>query len=332
MAPRKPRPNQNTKTTASGAPEQDKLSMDVLAERYSIAYAVISSNPDLARVLQKIIDNKIVNEADQLIELQTTNWWQTRTATKKYWEKQKETNRADYDLELNTLKTDIISQYQKAGVAISDAQAGEMALKMLYGSEYDAQKNIVRYDKTWLKRQIANSIDFTKTRTVNGVQVLDVAGSAEKVAQDLYQIAYNYGIDTSMSNTSFSKWFDKTARSVMAGDITLQQADDEIVDMARSRFPGMATYFDRGIDLRTAADPWIKVMQDVLEVGDVDLNDDLFQKIVNNTDEQGNFRPMSLYEARLAARKDSRWDYTSTAKNEKTEIANKILADFGFLG
>jgi hypothetical protein len=69
-----------------------------------------------------------------------------------------------------------------------------------------------------------------------------------------------------------------------------------------------------------------------LEVGDVDLNDDLFQRIINNTDEQGNFRPMSLYEARLAARKDPRWDYTGQAKEEKTEIASKILADFGFLG
>jgi hypothetical protein len=318
--------------TISGAPAQDKLSMDVLAERYSIAYAIINSNPDLKKVLQKILKQKITNPEDQLIELQQTNWWQTRTATRKYWEKQQETNRADYELELNTLKTDIVDQYKKAGLTISDSQAGEMALKMLYGSEYDAQKNIVKFDKQWLKRQIAGSIDFTKTRTVNGVEVMDVSGSAEKVAQDLYQIAYDYGIDTSMSNTAFRGWFDKTARSVMSGDITLQQADDEIVDMARSRFPGMASYFDRGINLRTAADPWVKVLQDVLEVGEVDFNDDLFQKIINNTDEKGNFRPMSLYDARLAARKDPRWDYTSTAKNEKTEIASKILADFGFLG
>jgi hypothetical protein len=41
---------------------------------------------------------------------------------------------------------------------------------------------------------------------------------------------------------------------------------------------------------------------------------------------------MNLYDAKKMARRSGNWDYTSTAKEEKTKIASTILRDFGFLG
>ena len=48
--------------------------------------------------------------------------------------------------------------------------------------------------------------------------------------------------------------------------------------------------------------------------------------------ENGEWQPLNLYDARMMARKDERFDYTSTAIKEKTDIASRILKDFGFLG
>lgn len=311
---------------------RDTFDIDRFASQYSIPAAIINSDPEILEVIKWLQANPDAPMADVVLKLQETNWGKKTSTNKRYWESFSQTRPTDFELVIGEIQTKVETQYKKAGLTIGQSEARDMATKLLYGSDRDESGNLVRFDQKWVDRQIANSIDFTKTRTVGGVQVLDVSGSAEKVAQDLYSVAYNYGIDSSMSNQAFKDWFGRTARAVMAGDMDMQQADDEIVDMARSRFPGMSSYFDRGINLRTAADPWIQTIKDVLEVGDVDLNDDLFQRIVNNTDEQGNFRPMSLYEARLAARKDARWDYTGQAKEEKTDIASKILADFGFLG
>lgn len=311
---------------------RDKFDITRFTSQYSVPAAIINSDPEILEVAKWLQANPDAPIADVVLKIQETNWGKNTSTNRRYWESFAQTKPTDFELVLGEIQTKIEAQYKKAGLTIGQSESRDMATKLLYGSERDQSGNLVRYDQKWVDRQIANSIDFTKTRTVGGVQVLNVSGSAEKVAQDLYSVAYNYGIDSSMSNQAFKDWFGRTARAVMAGDMDMQQADDEIVDMARSRFPGMSSYFDRGINLRTAADPWIETIKDVLEVGDVDLNDDLFQRIINNTDEQGNFRPMSLYEARLAARKDPRWDYTGQAKEEKTDIASKILADFGFLG
>jgi hypothetical protein len=41
---------------------------------------------------------------------------------------------------------------------------------------------------------------------------------------------------------------------------------------------------------------------------------------------------MPLYEFEKALRKDSRWQYTNNAKNEVSNMALRVLKDFGLQG
>jgi hypothetical protein len=102
--------------------------------------------------------------------------------------------------------------------------------------------------------------------------------------------------------------------------------------MAMSKFPGFAQQLQRGITLKDAVNPYLKTIADTLGYDEtmIDLNDNLVKKVLNNVDAQGNFKPMSLYDAELEARRDDRFQYTETAKREKTDIAAQILKDFGF--
>jgi hypothetical protein len=89
----------------------------------------------------------------------------------------------------------------------------------------------------------------------------------------------------------------------------------------------------RGQTLRQAADPWITTIANTLEIdpNSLDLNNDLVQQALNYTDDKGNVSPMNLYSAKKLARRSKDFDYTQTAKEEKTNIAGIILRDHGFL-
>jgi hypothetical protein len=86
--------------------------------------------------------------------------------------------------------------------------------------------------------------------------------------------------------------------------------------------------------LRQAADPWLNAIASTWEVdvNSLSLNDDYVQRAINFQDEKGNFSTMNLYDTKKLARRSGKWDMTQAAKEEKTNIASRILQDFGFLG
>lgn len=309
-----------------------------MEREYGISQAVLDDNPDLRAVLDKIFaDLKQGIEyqpKDIAAMIQNTGWFKKHTSD---WMKiQKDRASKDpaiWDAIVGNRAQTIMETAAQAGASIDEATARKYAEQMIYGSGWNGQSFEI-YDDKWLKKALGSAIDYTKTKTVNGLPMYDLTGVAEQNAQSLYQMAYDYGIDSSMSNQAFTAWFQKSLTGIMDGSIQQQDVDDELQQMALSRFPGMASQFQRGLTLRQAADPYLKTIADTLEMplDGVSLDDDLVQRVLNGVDEQGNFKPMSLYEAKLAARKDSRWKYTEKAKNEYTDIASTILKDFGFLG
>lgn len=309
-----------------------------IAGEYGISKAILEENPDLQAVLDTIFaDLKRGVEyqpKDIATMIRNTDWFKKHTNS--WMNIQKDRASKDpkiWDALVSQRAEEIIQTATQAGAQIDEPTARKYAEQMMYGSGWNGDSFEI-YNETWLKKALSSAIDYTKTKTVNGVEMYDLTGTAEDNASKLYDLAYQYGVDSSMSNTAFTSWFQKSLKGIMDGTVAQQDIDDEIQQMALSRFPGMASQFQRGLSLRQAADPYLKTIADTLDmpIDGVSLDDDLVQRVLNNVDEQGNFKPMSLYDAKLAARKDPRWKYTEKAKNEYTDAASQILKDFGFLG
>lgn len=85
---------------------------------------------------------------------------------------------------------------------------------------------------------------------------------------------------------------------------------------------------NEGTDLETVYSPYRNRMAAILEVNpdSIDLNDSALRMAI------GPDKEMSLYDFQRQLRKDSRWQYTSQAKQEVSDAAMKILQDFGFQG
>lgn len=315
----------------------DKLNLNNLARDFGIASATLKSNEELNGVLRGILNDmrstgRQYETRDIVQKIQETNWYKTHLTNYLTVEKDRAAKPEVFNGLMRAKATRIKEQYAASGAEIDDDTALAMAEKLMYASGTDAEGNLQIYDDTWLKDQITSAIDFTKTQKVGDFEFYDLAGAAEQTATSLYKMASDYGVDTSMSNDAFTNWFEASAKGLIDGTLQQEDVDDELVSMAMSRFPGFAPQLQRGVTLKDAVNPYLKTISDTLgyDINAIDLSDNLVKKVLNSVDDKGNFKPLSLYETELEARRDDRFQYTETAKREKTDIAAQILQDFGF--
>ena len=83
-----------------------------------------------------------------------------------------------------------------------------------------------------------------------------------------------------------------------------------------------------GVDLETIYQPYKNRMASILEVNPetININDATLRAAI------GPDKEMPLYEFEKALRKDSRWQYTNNAKQEVSNVALRVLKDFGLQG
>jgi len=90
----------------------------------------------------------------------------------------------------------------------------------------------------------------------------------------------------------------------------------------------IVSLLDNGIDLDTIYSPYKNVMASTLEINpeSITLNDPVLRGAIAGDKE------LPIYEFQRQLRKDSRWQYTNQAKEEVSDVALKVLRDFGFQG
>ena len=314
-------------------PKQDTLSMEQLTAKYAIAAAILEADPSLQLALKKILSSKITDPDLQMQILMDSDWYKKNTEDYRKFQIAKTRNPATFEADLATNTNKLIAKYKIAGVPITLQDATTMAEKLMMKSQKVDGKTVV-YDDTFTAAALAKAIDFTKTRTIGGVTLYDLSGNTEKLANQLHDMAWDYGFQSTKSNKGFDQWLQNSVRGLVAGTTTEEDLKAELTNSAASAFPGLAQQLSRGQTLREAADPWLKAIADTWEIDQdtLDLNDDFVNRTLNQQDEKGNIVPMNLYQAKTNARKSPKWQYTERAKEEYTNMGSKILQDMGFLG
>lgn len=330
--------NKNNKTDPVTGLPVDKFNQKRFAAEFGVSNAVLKQNPELQTFLDSILAEqqagRIWTDVDIARKFKETNWFQKHTADWMAIQKDRVSkDPALWDAAVGSRAEIIKQRFESDGASIDDATARKYAEQMIYGSGWNGESFEI-YDEAYLQDTIASAIDFTKTKTINGIEMYDYSGKAEDLSNTLYKTAQDYGFDTSMSNTAFTNWFQKSIKGVLDGSIQAQDVDDELRDNAMSRFPGLAKQLQRGMTLRDATSPYTRVIADTLELDEsqISLDDNLIQNVLNYSNGDNGFQPMNLYDTKKAARRDDRWQYTETARKEYTDMASSILKDFGFLG
>lgn len=162
----------------------------------------------------------------------------------------------------------------------------------------------------FLKGEIAKLPEFTKKKT-------DKAGLT---TQSILETAKANGITLAPDQiNSFTK------QVVDGTDIKVIQS--QIRSIAANGMPdNVKKLLNEGVDLETVYAPYKNLMASVLELNpeSIDLKDPTLRLAF------GPDKETTIYDFEKALRKDYRWQYTNNAKRDVSNVALKVLQDFGF--
>ena len=209
-------------------------------------------------------------------------------------------------------------------------------------------EEIVEYTTKLKKAQEkAKSATVTKYKVINGVRTAVTTGGLdeEQFLTDIIVKKPEYKQLKENKVLETKAILEKTAKANglslnIFGDVdnwiqrinqgeSLDTFKQLIRNVAKRGLPeNVGKLIDEGVDLETVYAPYRNTMATVLEVNPntISLDDPTLRGAI------GPDKEMSIYEFQRALRKDPRWQYTNNAREEVSDVALKVLKDFGFQG
>ena len=183
-------------------------------------------------------------------------------------------------------------------------------VKRMYDSANDKDPNIIN-------RELAALISYKPGMQLGGAVGGDLT-TLRATAQ-----ANGFNLDTSFGS-SINDWLQRLAKGE-----SIETFKNTIRGAAKLGLPDkVANLLDQGLDLKDIYAPYRNVMASVLEVApdSISLDDKTLRMAI------GPEKEMSIYDFQRTLRKDARWQYTNSAREEASDSVLKVLRDFGFQG
>jgi hypothetical protein len=213
-----------------------------------------------------------------------------------------------YGRGLKDLKDAIETARLAAGAELTDVEINTLAQEA-YDKGLDRERNSFN---AFLDQKFKFSAEGAK-------------GKAGEQLSELQKVAAANGLDLQKAfGTQLPTWF----ASINKGE-SIDTYKKIIRDVAKIGMPqNIASMLDNGVDLDAIYSPYRNVMASVLEINpeSITLSDPLLRSAITGEKE------LPIYEFQRQLRKDARWQYTNQAKEEVSDVALKVLRDFGFQG
>lgn len=151
-----------------------------------------------------------------------------------------------------------------------------------------------------------------------------LGGRKSLTLQELNKTAVANGLDLAVFGDDINTW----VKRVENGE-NIDIFKNLIRKTAKIGLPDkVGALLDEGVDLNAVYAPYKNLMARVLEIqpDSIKLDDPTLRAAI------GPDKEMPIYEFERALRKDPRWQYTDTARQEVSDIALGVLQDFGFTG
>lgn len=211
-----------------------------------------------------------------------------------------------YKQGLEDWKNKIRKQLKQSGITFTESQLDDYYIK-------GTPESIIESDL----------LKGTKFVTPGGVP----GGTAGERYNELLKTARRNGISENLLPKILGfDTLDEVLRDLETGS-SINVFDQKIRNYAKTAMPDyVKSLIDQGNDLQDIISPYVATISDVLEIPytSIDVTDKYVQNaLAKNT---------TLTDLRKELRKDSRWQYTDTAKQETSSAVLGILRDFGFMG
>ena len=292
---------------------------------------------DLGDLLVLAVNEKwTINRWDKEIEL--TNWWRKNNANVRQRlisfgnyedlrSQGQDVSKSDYGLWLSKKKGTLKADARNiAGVTLTDQQSEEIAKKIYLGF-LDDDENAIR---AFLVPFISQT-----TSIVGGKPITGYGGQALKNYQTLQSIAKANGLSLRdilpgiSAATTDGNLEEAVLEKLALGELDINRISQDARIIAGTGQPEFVrNLLNQGYDLEQIYSPYKGVMASVLELNpeEIDLKELSGYGLFSDKGQS------NIYDFKKALRKDSRWQYTNTARTEVSNSAFQVLRDFGFQG
>lgn len=291
------------KTYAKGG-KGDGLADDSQTADYGWAEAVFNSNPELADLLKQ----GKANDWDQTTmqaAIRGTDWYREHSATwRKMW----------------VLKRDQPETFEQERASVRssvDAIANQLGVDVT-----EEERNKIARDAMWL------GLSEGEMNTAIGEKFNaqgDFRGSAGDIQDEIMKMAADYGVRVS------DTYIQGLVRGVLTNKQTPQDAQNHIMELAKSTYAALSPQLDAGMTTREVADPYVRSMAQLLEIPDtkVDLFDPTVRAALTGRDEKGSPMVTPIHKFEEGIRKDPRWLQTNNARDSLLSKGNALLKMWG---
>lgn len=298
---------------------------------------IFKLDTDLGKLLVRAVNEKWTKERWGN-EIENTNWWRKNSANVRQRLVQfgnytdlvsqgQDVTKSDYGLFLRKKRGQLKADAQTlAGIALTDAQADEIAQKIYLGF-LDDDENAIR---AFLVPFIGRTTSIVGGKTITGF-----SGQALKDYQTLQSIAKANGMTLAQilpgisATTTGGDLEEAVLEKIALGELDVNRISQDARMMAAIGQPEFVrNLLNQGYDLDQVYSPYKNTMAAVLELNpeQIDLNDPTLRSAISDKGET------NLYDFQRQLRKDSRWQYTQNARQEVSDITLNVLRDFGFQG
>ena len=298
---------------AFAAANPDPLSAEELAADYDYAYRVLMSDPELAALLERATAGQW-QPAKFQAELMTTDWWNTNNEYAREAYAARAMGGADWEATLEDARNLVQQRATALGARLSQQDIDSYAEQAISSG--------------WNRAGRQSLLDQAISSKISGDEYGTFRGEAGNLQDRLRMMAQANGLQ--LSNT----YYESAARSVASGLTTEEDWLREVRQQAASLWPSWSEKIMAGMDARTLADGYINLMSQTFEMmpDQISLDDPYIRQAMTGTDDQGNPKPMGLFDFQQKLRQDPRWMGTKQAEDQVSNIANDVLRMFGFVG
>jgi len=294
------------------------------------AQAIFDIDPSISAAFDFIIqeirsgridtDTQVGRDAAKAI-MQNADWSKQFGATARRFQILEKTDPGSAQEAINAKIDELRNALDEVGGSANEEELRDMArVSLMGGRSVNGQWTPLTTDET--RRWIARTIDFDGT----------LKGQVRQVQNNIRDLAFNYGFSDLMGGR-IDDWVRGNTQAVTAGDLSLEEVEDQMKNFAIGRFPALSRQLQAGIPLVDLVAPYKNTLASMLEIDEdsVSLADSLMERALGSLGTDGQQSLMPLWEFKQQIRKDPRWLSTDQAVETYNNIGVQIARDFGFL-
>ena len=336
-------PDASGKTSDADKKDEDKRSKeqryaDAIAtatEKYNMPDIIFRNIGSLGDLLRKFVDGKLTDRQFQL-EIQNDPWYRQNSGEIKARYVQlfnfedlvksgRATGTTDYEQQINRITRTIQAKARELnGIDIPDDQA-KLIAKDLYIYNLDNDPSVVTERLVQFIRPSAGMI--------GGIPTIGYSGQALQNYQTLQAVAKSNGlrIEDILPRDATGKTLtaEGTLEQLALGKIDINRVAQDARKLAALGQPDFVKdLLGQGYDLESVYYPYKNTMASILELdpNTISMSDPALRMGINKEGD------MNLYDYERSLRQDNRWQYTQQARGEVSDVALRVLRDFGFQG